>query len=234
MKRKNLGTLLFGFALIAVAVLLVGNASGWWDFSLFFDGWWALFLIVPGVIALLNDGINSGNVLLIGIGTLLLLREQQILVLSWVWIVALVLVVVGLSIIFNALGLRKKPHDAPPKNYNGTGASFDMQDHPEYEVLFSSLNVANNSQDLQGAKISVVFGGAEIDLRPASISHDITIRCESVFGGVELYLPSNVRVQVTGTPVFGVHDCTHISCADPAAPLVTLQCSAVFGGIEIK
>ena len=115
MKRKNLGTLVFGFALIAAAILLVGNTSGWWDFSLFFDGWWTLFLIVPGVISLLNNGIDAGNIILIGVGTLLLLNEQEILIFSWVWLVAFILVVVGISVILSALGVKKHHHYAPPK-----------------------------------------------------------------------------------------------------------------------
>ena len=232
MKRQNLGTLVFGFALIAAAILLVGNTSGWWDFSLFFDGWWTLLLIVPGVISLLNNGIDAGNIILIGVGTLLLLNEREILIFSWVWLVAFILVVIGVSVILNALGVKKHHHYAPPKGQENV--SGDMQNYPEYNVLFSSLEVTNTALDLQGAKIDCVFGGAQIDFRSAVIAHDITIKCDSVFGGTEIYLPSNVRVQVTGTPVFGGHECKFVSSADPAAPLVTLQCSAVFGGIEIK
>ncbi|MBP3371395.1 MAG: hypothetical protein J6L88_02590 [Clostridia bacterium] len=237
MKRKNLGTLVFGFALIAVAILLVGNSSGWWDFSLFFDGWWTLFLIVPGVIGLLNEGVNTGNTILIGVGVLLLLHEQELFAFSWVWIVALILVVAGVSTILNALGLKKKPHYDPPQSHvhhGATNASFDTQDMPAYNVLFSGLEVANTSQNLQGAKICAIFGGVDADFRQAVISHDITITCEAIFGGVEILLPSNVRVQVTGTPVFGGHECKFISSADPAAPIVTIRCSAVFGGIDIK
>lgn len=232
MKRRKFGMLIWGVALLALAVLLLGKAANLWDFPLFFDGWWTLFLIVPGVIGMISDGINVGNVILTSIGVLLLLGAQDVIELSWIWFAALILAVVGVSIILHALGVRTRcarRHDA-----SFTDASSDDQPYPEYSVLFAGIKRSNASQDLQGANINATFGAAQIDLRAAHITHDITIKCEVAFGEVEVSLPTNVRVLVTGTPVFGGHDCSFVSSADPAAPLVTMQCSAVFGAVEIK
>ncbi len=232
MKRKNISSLVFGLALLALAVLFLGRAAGWWDLSVSFPGWWTLFLIVPGVVSVINDGFNAGNGILTGIGVLLLLNAQDIIQLSGLWIAALVLGIAGIAVVLGALGIstrRKKQTDAP-----GIAASTDAQDYPSYSVVFAGADHLNTSQNLQGANISATFGAAKVDLRQAVISHDIAIKCEAVFGGVELFLPPNVRVCILGTPVFGGHDCKFVSSANTGAPLVTVNCSAVFGGIEIR
>ena len=232
MKRKIISSLVFGLALLALAILFLGRAAGWWDLSVLFPGWWTLFLIVPGVVSVINDGFNAGNGILTGIGVLLLLNAQGIIKLSGLWIAALVLGIAGVSIVLSSLGISsrgKKQSDAP-----SVSASTDTQDYPSYSVVFAGADHLNTSQNLQGATVSATFGAAKVDLRQAVISHDIAIKCEAVFGGVELFLPANVRTSVVGSPVFGAHDCKFVSSANADAPLVTVNCSAVFGGIEIK
>ena len=102
MKRKNISSLVFGLALLALAILFLGRAAGWWDLSVLFPGWWTLFLIVPGVVSVINDGFNAGNGILTGIGVLLLLNAQGITKLSGLWIAALVLGIAGGGLAFLA------------------------------------------------------------------------------------------------------------------------------------
>ena len=51
MKKSNL---FWGVILIVIGILFLGRNMEWWDFSIFFRGWWTLFLIVPSIIALIK------------------------------------------------------------------------------------------------------------------------------------------------------------------------------------
>ena len=50
MQNKQSNTL--GIVLILLGVFLAGKIFLDWDFSIFFDGWWTLFIIVPSALAI--------------------------------------------------------------------------------------------------------------------------------------------------------------------------------------
>lgn len=79
-----------------------------------------------------------------------------------------------------------------------------------------------------------VFGGAELDLRKAFIPREgITISVLAVFGGVDVTIPPDLRVEVAGMGIFGGFDHKHTE-ADDSAPLVRIEGLAIFGGVGIK
>ena len=49
---KNVRNVLWGIVLIAVGVIIALHAFGVADISIFFDGWWTLFIIVPCTVGL--------------------------------------------------------------------------------------------------------------------------------------------------------------------------------------
>ena len=49
---KQFRSIIWGIAIIALGVILGGNALGWFSIDIFFDGWWTLFIIVPSAIKL--------------------------------------------------------------------------------------------------------------------------------------------------------------------------------------
>ena len=73
-----------------------------WDFSIFFDGWWTLFLIVPSIISLVRKEGMASSFLILALGILMLLASQNVIEWSMIWkiFVPLIIIVVGLSIIF--------------------------------------------------------------------------------------------------------------------------------------
>ena len=42
---KNIHSIMWGLVLVALGVILGGNAMGWFNIDVFFDGWWALFIL---------------------------------------------------------------------------------------------------------------------------------------------------------------------------------------------
>ena len=60
---KNFGNVLWGIVLIVVGLIVGGNALGIIDVSVFFDGWWTLFIIVPCFIGLFKEREKTWNII---------------------------------------------------------------------------------------------------------------------------------------------------------------------------
>jgi Predicted membrane protein (DUF2154). len=233
--RKNVTSILFGVVLITAAVVLFGNSVGLWNVRSF-DGWWTLFLIVPGLAGLISYGFNIASTCLVLLGAWLLARVQGWLPYpvadNLIWVVILLLI--GLKLIFG----RGRRHDRMPPNdsvvFDGVRGAYDTRDTVNYSAVLGSMEVSNNSVNLRGGTVSAVFGGATLDLRGAVPMDGAVIEANAVFGGVKLYLPQNCRLQVNGVPFLGGCECTAQRPNDPALPLLTIRYTAVFGGVEIK
>jgi hypothetical protein len=82
-----------------------------------------------------------------------------------------------------------------------------------------------------------VFGGADIDLRDAILpTREITIKAVSVFGGVSITVPPEMRVVDSGVAIFGGRDVSGNSAESerPDSPVLRLEGACVFGGISVK
>jgi len=103
----------------------------------------------------------------------------------------------------------------------------------EHAAVFSHIQRRVTDQNLEKMKVEVVFGGFQLDLRPAGIKGDeAVIQVETVFGGIEIIVPEDWEVVPQGSGVFGgFTDQTHPPDA-PAKRLI-VRGAAVFGGILI-
>jgi predicted membrane protein len=64
-------------------------------------------------------------------------------------------------------------------------------------------------------EVMTVFGGADIDLRDAILpGREITMRAVSVFGGLSITVPPEIRVINSGVAIFGGRDGSRIRVAD--------------------
>jgi hypothetical protein len=85
--------------------------------------------------------------------------------------------------------------------------------------------------------VVTVFGGADLDLRDAILpGREITIKAISVFGGMSITVPPEMRVVDSGVAVFGGRDVSGETpeSESPGAPVLRIQGACVFGGISIK
>jgi hypothetical protein len=85
--------------------------------------------------------------------------------------------------------------------------------------------------------IVTVFGGADIDLRDAVLpGREITIKAVSVFGGMSITVPPDMRVVDSGVAIFGGRDVSGNSAESerPDSPVLRLAGACVFGGIYVK
>ena len=74
---KKTKSVIWGVIFVLAGVMYAGNALELWDFSLFFDGWWTLFLIVPALVSIFTEGPRTDKFvfLLLGVGMLLAVQE---------------------------------------------------------------------------------------------------------------------------------------------------------------
>ena len=230
--RKNLSNILWGLLFIGVGVGLIGNIFKIWDYTVFFAGWWTLFIILPALVSIIQSGARTGNLIALAVGVLLLLDQQNVIPdrLLYKFAVPGVLIIIGLVILSKVAF--KRPASSGTSGFSG--ASVNTEDNPNYFAIFSGNTVKNNSTDLKGGNVTALFGGNEIDLSDAVLNKDIDFSVTSIFGGSEIRAPKCARVEMQGLPIFGGNDNTAVSSADPQAHKITFHCTSIFGGTEIK
>lgn len=214
MNKRNL---FLGILLIVVGVLFLGRNMDWWDFSIFFDGWWTLFLIVPSIISLVRrEGIGTSFLILV-LGVLMLLACQDVIEWSTIWkiFVPLIIIVIGLSIIFGNRKVRSKKIKPNAK---------------EYVAIFSGVDEVINKIE-SDFKITSVFGGVELDMRDVKLDSDLVIDCFTLFGGIDIRLPKDVKVEVNGLPIFGGVENKYRN--HDATVTVYINHTTIFGGVDL-
>jgi len=241
------GGMIIGLGVIAVGVLFLLRNVG---IVYFDDLWqfWPVILIVVGLSKFANPHSASNVVsglLISGIGTVFLLRNLGYFygdVWSYLW--PGILIAIGLSILVKHL---ERIHEPPPPPGSSTsfpsGAVFpsattSSSNFLHIENVFSGTRQKIESQDFEGGKIAVVFGGAEIDLRSAGTKREeITIKADAVFGGIELWVPAHWQTIVRGSGVFGSFEDKTFPAAPGAtvkAPRLLITGGAVFGSVIVK
>jgi len=240
------GGMIIGLAVIAVGVLFLLRNVG---IVYFDDLWqfWPVILIVVGLSKLSNPHSASNVVsaiILGGIGTVFLLRNLGYIygdVWSYIW--PGILIAVGLSILVKHLDRMNEPPSSSGAGASVPGSAFtsantSTNNFLHTENVFSGTRQKVESQDFEGGKIAVVFGGAEIDLRSAGTKREeLTIKADAVFGGIELWVPAHWQTIVRGTGVFGSFEDKTFPAAPGAtvkAPRLVITGGAVFGSVIVK
>ncbi len=286
MKKNNSVGIILGLLFLVIGGGYLLEVFGVIDnFTIFFDGWWTLFIIVPCFCGLFrNDGARIGNLIGIAIGLFLLLMAQDVLSGEKVWalLVAAICVLIGVNLMFPKK-LKKEGTETytdrfdrgektgtDSVNYSGavhvtdaeviedavyrevrdavgeTGESFE-ETHQTYEnvgtmdklvcsAVFSGRDIRVDNSEFNGADLSVIFGGIDLNLKNAVIRKNVTIDVKAVFGGIDILMPGGVRVVVDVTPILGgVENGTRTPLgADENTPTVFIRGTCLFGGVEVK
>ena len=113
---------------------------------------------------------------------------------------------------------------------------IDDADTKEFWSTFSDQEINYKGKEFDGCRIDAVFGGADLDLRGAKIKDNAIIQTCSLFGGVIIYAPENVKVETTSTAIFGsVSDKrAKSSKAKKTDKTIYIDATCIFGGVEIK
>lgn len=226
-KQHSAATIIWGLALVGVGIGYLGNNFGWWSgFTLFFAGWWSLFLILPCLTYIIDHGPKSVPIIGLIIGCLLLLSAQAKSLNLGGLIIPFCLIAVGIVIILrNSLFKYRRIVNAQ------TGESVSI---PVYNCIFNSRTIVSKGERFDGASVTTVFGGLSLDISNTLIENDVIIDVTTIFAGAYIKLPSNVNVKVTASPALGTIT-NHLTERNlPGAPTVFITGTCVFAGTDVR
>ncbi|MDH7516079.1 MAG: DUF5668 domain-containing protein [Bacteroidota bacterium] len=225
--KRYFGTrLIIGICIILAGIILLlenlGVESGW----LF--RYWPLAIVAWGLGTIVNTdrpGVRLlGGVILV-IGLLVLARNLEWVSFSIGDLWPLLLIAVGVGIL--SRGVR-------PFQRTGTDTSLENTSFIKASAVLGAFHRRFASDDFTGGEITAVLGGGEIDLRAASMRRDEAVLDVFVLlGGVELFIPKDWNVRITGTPILGGYEDKTFPPADKNAPRLIIRGSVILGGVEI-
>lgn len=254
---KKTSGLFVGLLFILVGFLYACSALDFFDFSIFFPGWWTLFIIVPCVYALTRKNEDkTGPVigLIIGLCFLINAQDFDFHIDFWPMAVAVLCFLIGWKLLFpdkkkNQKKVEYKEYtysetvnsqteDSATENTQRTEHSFrsNSSGYINASAVFGGKDIRIDNECFTGADISVVMGAVDLNLRNAIISEDVYINISAVMGGVDIYVPANVRVVTDGcsTILGGIDVSTsyvNVPTADSPRLIITGNC--ILGGIDI-
>ena len=289
MKKNNSIGIVLGLLFLVIGAGYLAEVLGFIDnFTIFFDGWWTLFIIIPCFCGLFGKGGGKvGNLIGIAIGLFLLLAAQGVLrgEKLWALLVAVICVLIGVNLIFpkkkqvDSTGNSEPQTDrfdrestgpvnaAPDATlerftdaevveegpFSGSGelstetTGYAGENKESYEnvgdtdkivcsAVFSGRDIRVDNSYFNGADLSALFGGIDMNLKNALIRKNVTIEVKAVFGGIDIIMPADVRVVVDVTPILGgVENGTRTPLgADENTPTVFIKGTCLFGGLEVK
>ena len=218
MAAPNHKRAIIGFILIFIgAIFLLDNLGFDIDIPYYLFSWPAIFVVI-GVINLLS-GNGRTALIFFGLATIFYLHHYHIVRLGEIWPV--ILIFIGLSFIFR-------------KKINPRKASESNENYFDEVAVFGGTERKILSEKLQGGKITCVFGGSEIDLRGSKAQDGAVIEIFCMFGGVELMVPEDWKVNMDATAIFGGFSDARKNVTNEGAATVHIKGFTMFGGGELK
>ncbi|NLV87923.1 MAG: cell wall-active antibiotics response protein [Tissierellia bacterium] len=204
------------------------------SFGEMFKLYWPSILILLGIASLFDRKSSKfGSLILIIIGGALQVNRLDLFdfnAFRLIW--PIILILIGLKVIFSKDSFVEVKFDSDIKK-NISNVTLD--DYLNESAVFSGIETNNQSQSFKGGRATALFGGIDVDLRSAKLyNNEATIELNAMFGGIDIYVPDDWRVEVKGTPVFGGWSNKTRPNTNPDAPVLNVKCFVLFGGVEIK
>jgi predicted membrane protein len=212
--------------LILLGFLFLMDTLDIMNFGRVFTNWWPVILIVVGFMKLRGEDKTKGAVLFI-VGIVFLSATLDII--NWgsvfrFW--PLILIAVGLSIILKARGRSL---------WGGVASGEISEDFIKASAIFGGADRTVTSTGFKGGDIIALFGGVDLDLtRAVPSSEGCNLTLTAIFGGIEVKVPKDWQVSVSGTPIFGGIENKTTAGVEKAVGKIHCSCTVAFGGVEIK
>lgn len=249
MKKAN--GIMVGLLFILIGLLYAGSALDLFEFSIFFPGWWTMFIIIPSLYALTRKNEEkTGPIIGLIIGVCFLINAQDFAfrIEFWPMAVAVICFAIGWKLMFP----NKKKHKHVEFTYSGATKENEVEaDEVKFENTYSKNNggyvnanailggkdIRVDNECFTGADINVIMGAVELNLRNAIITEDVSINVTAIMGGVDIYVPANVRIVTDGcTTIMGGIDVNtnYANFHGVDTPRVFITGTCIMGGIDIE
>jgi hypothetical protein len=216
-----------GLFFIVWGALFTASNFGWlphgWVGWLF--GFWPLLLVAFGFGRMMASDTVPGRVIggLIGVVGLAWTAEHlfHVRIHLWQWW-PLILVAIGLILVLKAM------------NAGDRGSVPGTTHNPERElVMFSGLERRIAISDFRGTDVTVIMGGADLDLRGSTTATgEAVIDLTVIMGGVQIRVPADWAVINQVTPILGgVEDKS--TGGKEAQHRLVIRGTVILGGVDI-
>ena len=228
--RSRSGGIVFGAVIVAAGLILLLDNLGILHAH---DVWkyWPVALIAAGVARIVESrrpGALVWGGVMAGVGALLLLDRLNILDFDARLFWPLIIIGVGVTMLLRSL--------------DRNGAAFTNPGSSDSTIglygVFAGGKRRVESHNFQGGDILALFSGYQVDLRGAKIGGpQAVIDVNSIFGGVEIFVPADWRVTTKGIGIFGNFEDKTLptrTVEGVATPELVVTGCSVFGGATIR
>ena len=230
---KQIKPIIWGVAIIALGLIFGLNALGLFNIDIFFDGWWTLFIIVPSVISLFTEKDKLASLGFLAVGIILLLAAQDVFSygVAWKVILAVLLVIAGLGLIIKSTfrNQNDKEVEKKVKEAEKDGKTMDSQ-----MAIFSGSDRVYKDETFQGSNLVAIFGGAKLNLKNAKFDKDTVIKAFTLFGGIDIIVPDDVKVKLKSGFIFGGFSDDRKNATEKGKYTIYIDAAGGFGGVSIK
>lgn len=230
MSRQKTKKLIIGIVLLVLGVAWLGDAVNFWDFDLFFPGWWAALLMLCFFVSVVSDGPNVGNVFFMLIFGAVVLKKNKIIpdfVDIWLVAFALAVIVFGGKIIVDAFRGSKKGEQPECEFGTVLGEAQSGGNRVNYTFVGETLRFAG--QTIHACSYGVSFGSLTLDFSGAVFAEDAYLSVSANFGEAKIILPSGIKADPQNSAAFA-------SIKNQSEGSVSVKCKldCAFGYINVK
>lgn len=236
---------------VALTLLVVGAALMARQMGLYMPDWlfsWQMLLIVIGIFQGISHGFRGpGWVILILVGGFFL-TDQIIPGFSlhrFMW--PLGIIALGLLILVRPgrhggwkekeeWKRRWKEKEAEWKNWGSNYKNASSEGFIDATSVLGGVHKTILSKDFKGGDITVIMGGAEINLSQADINGTALLDITQIMGGTKLIVPPHWEIRSSQlTTVFGnIEDKRQQERISNPDKVLVISGTSIFGGIEIR
>ncbi len=185
----------FGIILLFIAVTIASSAIFGTSWPLFFNGWWTLFLIVPGLSGMIKKEEKTGSIILFSIGVILLFGTYFDNGWMWTTFIFFVLLVYGLRLLFPdhrkiKVNINSQGDDFVAvfgsSDVDFTKEDFTKDKHISCVAVFGNIDI-KVPEDVNVVTSGVsVMGSTSSAIDNREAKHTLYIEHVCVFGGIEI------------------------------------------------
>lgn len=204
---------LLGLVLVALGALLAvyGEKLG---------VWWPLLLVGVGFVKVRQpreDGQRAAGVAFLMLGGLFQLTSLLAMRASW----PLLMLAGGVFLIWG--GLRR----------DATVLAASESPWLSHMALLGFSRCSRHSTGLAGGSLTAVMGVMELDLRKATLVSGASLDVVALWGGIEIKVPDNWRVDAHVVPVMGAFQDKPAALSGGAGPRLVLRGHAIMGAVIV-
>jgi predicted membrane protein len=221
------GRLILGLCLVVLGALWTVDNLGLMDADPILH-WWPVVPIAIGLMKLTGIGMEKQQAFgafLTLVGGLFLLGQMDYVHVNLGILWPLMFIFIGIRLTMRAM-----------RGQEPGSATSDANDFVRSFAVMGGITRRNESQAFRGGELSAVMGGVQLDLDGAKPADGrAVIDVFAVWGGIEIRVPEDWRVEIEATPLMGGVE-SNARLAPGVEPVGTLVVRGfvMMGGVEVK